>query len=143
MLGTQLLLGSVVVVSTAVFHVAALVLLSQLLSRMGRLTKPEDRQIKLMSLLAIAVLYIIAVHSIEAWVWGAVYLVAGEFDNVSDALYFSVVTSTTLGYGDITLSEKWRLLSSFEAMGGLILFGASTAFLLESMRALLYRKHQD
>ncbi len=45
------------------------------------------------------------------------------------ALYFSVVTSSTLGYGDITLTGRWQLLANFEAMGGLILFGASTAFL--------------
>ncbi len=61
-------------------------------------------------------------------------MVLGEFDSIERALYFSIVTSTTLGYGDITLSEQWQLLSTFEAMGGLILFGATTAFLLGVMR---------
>ena len=56
---------------------------------------------------------------------------------MKDALYFSVVTSTTLGYGDMLLSERWRLLSTFEAMGGLILFGVSTAYLLALLRRFL------
>ena len=51
-------------------------------------------------------------------------------------MYFSVVTTTTLGYGDFTLSDRWRVLASFQAIGGLILFGASTAFLFEIIRRL-------
>lgn len=141
MLGTQLILGTVVVVATVIFHVAALVGLAGLLQRVGHREERSHRQLTLMMLLAMAVLYILAIHTLEAWFWAAVYLFAGEFNNVSDALYFSVVTSTTLGYGDITLSEKWRLLSTFEAMGGLILFGASTAFLLELMRVLFQREN--
>lgn len=130
MLSTQLLLGTLVVVTTVVFHVAALVALSGLLQRVSTRDKTSNPQLNLMILLAMAVLYILAIRTLEAWFWGAVYLLAGEFNNLSDALYFSVVTSTTLGYGDITLSEEWRLLSTFEAMSGLILFGASTAFFL-------------
>ena len=68
------------------------------------------------------------------FVWRGVKV--GEFDQLAKALYFSVVTSTTLGYGDVTLSESWQLLATFEAMGGLILFGASTAFMLAVMRKL-------
>lgn len=134
-----MILGTTVVVATVVFHVAALVGLSGFLDRIGRRERRVHRTYTLMFLLALAVLYILAVHTLEAWLWAAVYFAAGEFNSVSDALYFSVVTATTLGYGDITLSENWRLLSSFEAMGGLILFGASTAFLLELMRVLFNR----
>ncbi len=81
-------------------------------------------------LLGIAVLGLIAIHTASAWAWAAVYLTVSELTDLARALYFSVVTSTTLGYGDVTLSERWQLLASFQAMGGLILFGASTAFLL-------------
>ena len=56
------------------------------------------------------------------------------------AVYFSVVTATTFGYGDITLSDQWQLLGSFEAMGGLILFGAGTALLVEVMRYFFQSK---
>jgi voltage-gated potassium channel Kch len=52
------------------------------------------------------------------------------------ALYFSTVTFTTLGYGDITLQERWQLLSSFEAANGIILFGVSTAFVFVAIRKL-------
>jgi len=41
-----------------------------------------------------------------------------------------------LGYGDITLQERWQLLSGFEAVNGIILFGVSTAFVLGVIRKL-------
>ena len=45
------------------------------------------------------------------------------------AVYFSFVTFTTLGYGDITLSEGWRLLSGIQALNGILLVGWSTALI--------------
>jgi voltage-gated potassium channel Kch len=81
-------------------------------------------------LMGVAVLVVIGIHTVEAWGWALVYYLLGEFNEIAQALYFSVVTSTTLGYGDVTLSKDGRLVGSFEAMGGLILFGAGTAFLL-------------
>ena len=87
-------------------------------------------------LLVVAVLGLIAIHTTSALAWAGVFYSLGEFTGLSKALYFSIVTSTTLGYGDITLTERWQLLASFEAMGGLILFGVSTAFLLGVTRKL-------
>ncbi len=87
-----------------------------------------------MFLLGVVVLGLIAIHTISAWAWASVCYTLGEFTDFSRALYFSVVTSTTLVYGDITLTGRWQLLASFEAMGGLILFGASTAFLVAITR---------
>ncbi|MGH1483591.1 MAG: ion channel, partial [Geminicoccales bacterium] len=43
---------------------------------------------------------------------------------------------TARGYGDITLNESWRILSALCAANGLLLFGFSTAFLVELMRRL-------
>ena len=90
----------------------------------------------IIAILAVEMLVIIGIHTIEAWVWAVVYIALGEFSDLQQSLYFSVVTSTTLGYGDITLSPRWQLLGTFEAMGGLVLFGASTAFIIASMRRL-------
>jgi hypothetical protein len=48
-------------------------------------------------------------------------------DTFEAALYFSMVTFTTLGYGDVTLDDSWRLLSSIQAANGVIMFGWTTA----------------
>ena len=60
----------------------------------------------------------------------------GEFESLERALYFSTVTFTTLGYGDLVLNVRWQLLSGFEAVNGIILFGVSTAFVFAVMRRM-------
>ena len=64
---------------------------------------------------------------VEAAIWAATYLHLGALQTFEESLYFSIVTYTTLGYGDITLIESRRILSSFEAANGTIMFGWSTA----------------
>lgn len=132
----QLLLGTLIIVIAVVFHAAGLVSLAGLITKTASSAQFFQRRAGLMCLLGLAVLMIIAMHTVEAWGWATVYVLLEEFDDFGRSLYFSIVTATTLGYGDITLSDQWQLLSTFEAMGGLILFGASTAFLMELMRHL-------
>lgn len=78
------------------------------------------------------VLILIALHTIEIMLWAGSYIVLtpdGELASFEEAVYFSFVTFTTLGYGDITLSEGWRILSGIEALNGILLIGWTTAML--------------
>jgi voltage-gated potassium channel len=78
------------------------------------------------------VLVLLLLHTLEIIVWAYAYLLmlpAGELSSFEEAVYFSFVTFTTLGYGDITLSENWRLLSGIEALNGIMLVGWTTAML--------------
>jgi len=134
--GGQLLFGTLMIAGTVIFHVTALVYLANFLKRQSLIGARFQNMAVTIYLMVISVFTIICIHTIEAWSWAALFLYLGEFSELKQALYFSVVTSTTLGYGDITLSEKWQILGTFEAMGGLILFGTSTAFLLGLMRRL-------
>ncbi len=72
-------------------------------------------------------------HVVEVLLWALAYLLFLPGDHLGsfeEAAYFSVVTFTTLGYGDITLVEHdWRLLSGIEALDGILLVGWTTAFL--------------
>lgn len=133
---TQLLLGTVMIIATVCFHIGGLVGLITMLNRLAPMLPRSHRKLDTIFLMVVAVLGIIAIHTVEAWTWAALYMLLGEFSELERALYFSVVTQTTLGYGDITLSRDWQLLGTFESMGGLILFGASTAYLIGLVRHL-------
>ncbi len=143
MLHKQIPLGTIVIILVVVFHVVCLVGLIDLLKWMSLTSEFWQTQFGTMCMLGFAVFMIIGIHTIEAWTWAIIYLRLGEFKDLSKALYFSVVTCTALGYGDITLSERWRLLSTFEAMGGLILFGASTAFIIAILQRLFVEPSQQ
>jgi hypothetical protein len=84
--------------------------------------------------LALFVLWLFLATIIEVWTWAMLYLALGAVSSLEQAAYFSTVTFTTLGFGDITLDESWRLLSSFEAANGLLMFGWSTALVFATVR---------
>jgi voltage-gated potassium channel Kch len=76
----------------------------------------------------VSVVFVVTV--LEAAWWAANYTWLGAIAAFDEAMYFSMVTYTTLGYGDITLQEGWRLLSGFQAANGVIIAGWSTALVI-------------
>jgi len=82
---------------------------------------------------------LLTLHTVQIVIWAITYqllLPPGELGNFETAVYFSFVTFATLGYGDITLSEGWRLLSGIESMNGILLVGWSTAVLFAVVQRL-------
>ena len=79
----------------------------------------------------------------ECGVWAALYLWVGALSEWREALYFSLVSFTTLGYGDIVLGEEWRILAGFEAVNGIILFGCTTAIIMAVAQRLYLRRQDD
>lgn len=75
------------------------------------------------------VLGLIVLHAVEIMLYGALYLGLGEFKDIEHSLYFASTTFSSLGFGDVIISENWRLTSSIEGVIGLILIGWSTAIL--------------
>lgn len=77
-----------------------------------------------------SIVVLTVLHIVQIYVWAFAFrnlLPSGVFETLEEALYFSFVTFTTLGYGDITLTNEWRILSGFEALTGVLLIGWSTA----------------
>ena len=85
-------------------------------------------------------LFLFSLNFLEVVVWGfTYYLLPGitEFQNLEKAIYFSLVTFTTLGYGDITISSTNRILSGFEAMNGILLLGWTTAMMFSVIQFVM------
>ena len=84
--------------------------------------------------IVICVLFVMMVQTVNVWVWGLTFYFAGVFKELEPSLYFSLVSFSTLGFGDIVLDEKWRMLSGLAAANGLLSFGWSTAYMVEWVR---------
>ncbi len=76
------------------------------------------------------ILAIITATVLETSIWAAGFMYFGALSEFEESLYFSIITYTTLGYGDIILDNQWRLLASLEATNGVIMFGWSTSLLI-------------
>jgi len=72
--------------------------------------------------------WMILFHLIEITVWSLFYISKGAMPDLPSALYFSAVTYTTTGYGDLVLPEAWRLVGAVEALTGILMCGLSTGF---------------
>ena len=59
--------------------------------------------------------------------------------DAQSAFYFSAVTYTTTGYGDLVLPPEWRLLGAIEALTGILMCGWSTGFFF----AIVSRLHRS
>ena len=86
-------------------------------------------------------MYLVAI--MEVLIWGAAYLAFDAIDGFEKAIYFSAVTFTTLGYGDVVLDGSRRLLSSLEAINGIIMFGWSTAIVIAAVQSVYFRQEAD
>ena len=74
------------------------------------------------------VLAIFALHGVEIWAFALLYHLLGAIAGFEDALYFSTISYSTVGYNDLHIHPHWRLLGAFESILGMVLIGWSTAF---------------
>jgi hypothetical protein len=130
---TQIVLGSAMIVATTliqgIFTMFGIELLRDHLAR-----QPTKSLVRATLKLAAFVLWLFLATITEVWTWAILYLALGAIGSFEQAVYFSTVTFTTLGFGDIILDERWRLLSSFEAANGLLMFGWSTALVFVAVK---------
>jgi hypothetical protein len=80
------------------------------------------------------------VHLAEIALWALTFMACGEFESFKQAFYHSAVNYTSLGYGDIVISESWRLLGPLETMDGLLLFGISAAIMFAVLSRLVQQR---
>lgn len=88
-------------------------------------------------LLAMVMLVMLFGNYVQMAIWALVLQMLGEFEDFGKAMYFSGVTFSTLGYGDVVLSEKWRLLSPLEAGNGILMFGVTTSVMTAAVMDII------
>ena len=82
--------------------------------------------------------WMILLHLCEISVWAFYYFWREAITDLPAALYFSAVTYTTTGYGDLVLPEEWRLVGGVEALTGILMCGWSTGFFFAIVSRLYY-----
>lgn len=136
---TQLTLATVMVLATAIIHLVGLAVLVRLLRSHSRMF--STLRIMPFTLLLSAAIGIIALHTVEIWLYAALYLALESFSHFEEALYFSTVTYASIGYGDVLLPHQWRILGAIEGAAGIIMLGISTAFLVSLLTQLKLLSH--
>jgi hypothetical protein len=132
----QFLVGCIVSVINIMIH--ALVTAGAVgIVRSAGLRHTERPRLHLMLVMVGTAVALMVAHTLEVFVWAVADVIVGVAPAGSDLLYFAFVNYTTLGYGDITPVQAWRLIGPMTAMNGILMFGWSTALLFEVLRKTL------
>ena len=137
---TQIFYGSLMLGLCLGIHLLLFVVTVSLLKSMINFLKILMSKIYWTGVVAIAILMIVLTHTIQVWMWAMAFVLMSALPNLDDAVYFALVTYTTLGYGDIIIADELRIFCSMAAVTGLLSFGLSAAFLVELLTRFMPRK---
>jgi Ion channel len=124
---------------TVAVHVFGIAVLLRALTHLHAL--PPTRVWPITRMLLRMMWWLILIHLVEISVWGFFYLWRGCMPNAEAAFYFSGVTYTTIGYGDVVLAKPWRILGPVEGLMGILMCGLSAGFLFSVMSHIYQSRH--
>ena len=135
----QFLVGMAVSVCNIAIHAMVMVAVIQV-ARAASERATSRQSLRLTAVMSATALVLMVAHLAEVLVWSVAYSLIRIAPPGTDLVYFAFVNYTTLGYGDVTPLERWRLLGPITAMNGVLLFGWSTAVIFEVLRRAM-RNH--
>lgn len=133
----EILLINAVVIAIAVFvHYEALLQLSRLLPRLHNV----GYRLRIVT----GVIGALAAHALEILLFAAAYFLIHRAGNLgalrgigdeplTDCIYFSLITYTSLGYGDLVPVGDLRFLAGVESLVGLVFIAWTASFLFFEM----------
>lgn len=89
------------------------------------------------TLVSVVMMLLALGNFLQVAIWATLFMLLGEFTDFATAAYHSGVNFASLGYGDIVMSERWRMLGPIEAANGILMLGVSTALITTSVSEIL------
>jgi hypothetical protein len=93
--------------------------------------------------LIVAMLAMLAANFIQITLWGLLFLLLREFEELYEAIYHSAVNFSSLGYGDVVMSKNRKLLGPLEAINGVIMLGMTSAALVVILQQLIRAQRDE
>ena len=138
-----LAVGTGVVVCTIIIHALALAATVNFVRRERNLGRAGASFWADVSIVAVAMSFVLGAHLVEIALWAMLFVICGEFHEFGPAFDHSAVNYSTLGYGNVVMSPSWRLLGPLEAVDGMLMFGVSTAMIFAVIQRLLRARYAD
>lgn len=133
----QIMWGSLFLGLCLILHTFLLAVCADWLGKLAHRLENRRSAVRITLLLLVTLSVIVFAHTSQVWIWAAVYIQYGALADWNEAIYFSLVTYTSLGYGDIVLGPGVRIFAAFASVTGLLGFGLSTALLVALFTRLI------
>lgn len=124
------------VVMTVIIQIAGFTILIGIMRRRAARIAGFAHVMQQMGVILAVVMGLFAMHALQITLYALLYLGLGEFSAFEPALYFSTITFTTVGYGEIYLESGWRIISAIQSANGFLVLGWSTVFLISVLSRL-------
>ncbi len=85
----------------------------------GGRDRPSQRAVRNIRSRRRLFVWIVLLHLIRVGLWAVVFWQARELPTLETAVYFSLATYTTIGFGDVVLGPGWRVLAGIEGLTGI------------------------
>jgi Ion channel len=125
----NLLTGTLMIILTVLVHTFGLIAVTRVMTHATDRFRMHGHRSRVIAMISV-VFGLFLVLTVEIWLWAACYRIVGALPDFDQALYFSTVAFSTVGFGDIVPSHEWRLLGALEAVNGFLMIGWSTAYLI-------------
>ena len=139
----EIAVAGLIVSVCLLLHVAGLLLMAEWLLQRREYLARKGARIRYAILMFLLFTGIMLLHICETAMWAVFYYTRGLFQDLETSLYFSLTSYTTIGYGDVLLPQRWRLLGALEGISGVLLCGISTAFIFAVMSAMFQLRIQQ
>ncbi len=136
----QIAFGSLLMVASVVMSGMTFWALELVLARATPWLVQPPHRLKLFMVVIATSLAVMAMVTVSVWLWAVVLHLMGIFQGFEQAMYFTLVTFTTLGYGDVLMPDQWRIMGGLAAVNGLVVFGLTTALMVEALRHVRIRQ---
>lgn len=125
----NLAVGTIIITMTVLVHTFGLMAVTKVMARLVARFRMHGHRSRVIAMISV-VMGLFVVLAVEIWLWAACYLAIELLPDLETALYFSIVTFSTIGYGDIVPARDWRVLAALEGINGFLFIGWSTAYLV-------------
>jgi hypothetical protein len=129
----EVMAGMLVLVFVIFVHGAGMRIINRRFSIAWGRVNEKTPHWQLNLLLAIVIGSLAALHLIETMIWAVPISAAGIIPDMRDSYYFVLESYTTLGEGNVSLPDRWRLLGPIIAISGLFTFGWTGSVLVSIM----------
>ena len=140
---TEIAIAVVIVLVCLLVHVAGILLMAEWLLQHRQYFERSSARTHFSILMIVLISGIMLLHVAESGLWATFYCTSELFQDFETSLYFSLVSYTAIGYGDVVLPQNWRLLGAIQGVSGVLLCGLSTAFIFAVMNAMFKARMQQ
>ena len=133
---TVISVAAMIVAVCLLIHVTGILLMADWVLRHREYLERTGSRLRSTVLLIVLFCGVMFLHITETCLWAVFYYNWELFKDFESSLYFSLTSYTTIGYGDVLLPERWRLLGAIEGISGVLLSGISTAFIFAVIAAM-------